>query len=139
MIKRRLSLLIVVVTMLCTLFIALPASTSAATYDPFGKVCDSSVPTSGPDASTVCVEKQSDTNPLTGKDGILIRAARFITLLTGIASIIIVLYGGMKYLTAGGDSNSVNSAKSTILYAFVGLVMSLLSQGIIVFIINSVN
>jgi len=42
-------------------------------------------------------------------------------------------------VTTNGDSNSINSAKNTILYALIGLVISLLAQGIILFVINSVK
>ena len=119
----------------------------AAQYTgPFDTVCTSSdpyatapVPDSGADASTVCAEKDKPGNPIFGKDGIILRAARFVTFITGIACIIILIYSGLKYVTTNGDSNSINSAKNTILYALIGLVISLLAQGIILFVINSVK
>ena len=78
-------------------------------------------------------------NPLTGKGGILLKTARLITYMTGIASVIIVILSGLKYVTSDGDSNSINSAKNTLLYAFVGLIVSLAAQSIILFVIKRLN
>jgi len=98
---------------------------------------DESAP--APTDSSVCNGKDNSQNPLTGKDGYLVRAVKFITFLTGIASIIIMIYAGLKYVTSNGDSNTVNAAKNTILYALIGVIVSLMSQGIILFVINNVK
>jgi hypothetical protein len=106
----------------------------SAQFDPFENTCE------GVTDSTVCTEKNNNTiNPLSGTGGILVRAARFITLLTGIASIIIIIISALKYILSAGDSNAINSAKNTILYALVGLVLSISGQAIISFVINRIN
>lgn len=106
-------------------------SITAAAYDPFGDIC-----TTGTDDSSVCTDKENTTNPLTGTDGILLKVARLVSFITGVASVIVIILSGFKYVTANGDSNSVNSAKNTLLYAVIGLVLSLLAQGIVLFVIN---
>lgn len=136
MIKRLLSLLL----LLGVFTICVPISTSAAT-GPFNDVCNG-VDTSSADAPSICKDNTHGiTDPLTGREGegILIRAARFITFITGIASIIIIIIGAIKFVTSGGDSNSVSSSKKTVLYAVVGLVVSLMAQGIIIFVIKRLN
>lgn len=110
---------------------------SASTDDPETPEVESSIP--APTDSSVCNGKDNDKNPLTGTNGYLIRAVRFITFLTGIASIVIMIYAGLKYITSNGDSSTVSAAKSTILYALIGVVVSLMSQGIILFVINNVK
>src|SRR5690606_12035408 len=40
----------------------------------------------------------------------------------GAVSIIMIIVGGFKYVTSGGDSTGVTSAKNTILYSVIGLV-----------------
>jgi uncharacterized protein YacL len=42
-----------------------------------------------------------------------------------VLSLIFVVIGGMKYTLSGGDSNAVASAKKTILYAVIGLILGL--------------
>ncbi len=54
----------------------------------------------------------------------------------GVVSVIMIIYGGFRYITSGGDSNGVTAAKNTILYALIGLVVVALAQVIVKFVIN---
>jgi hypothetical protein len=45
------------------------------------------------------------------------------TSLAIIAVFVMLLYGGFKYLTAGGDPKAMDSGKNTITYALIGLVL----------------
>jgi len=42
-----------------------------------------------------------------------------------------IIIGGFKYVTSGGDSTKISSAKSTIFYALIGLVVVALAQVIV--------
>jgi hypothetical protein len=88
--------------------------------------------------STVCKDKDNQNDPFTGSEGILIKGARVLATLTGIASVIMIIFGSFKLVTSNGDSNSINNARSTIIYACIGLVVALLAQGIITFVLNRV-
>jgi len=58
----------------------------------------------------------------------------------GIAAVIMIVIGGLKYVTSGGDSSKVSSAKSAIIYALVGLVVVAMAQFIVRFVLNrSIN
>ena len=54
----------------------------------------------------------------------------------GVVSVIMLVIGGFKYVTSNGDSNSIQSAKNTILYAVIGLVVAILGQVIITYVIS---
>jgi len=54
----------------------------------------------------------------------------------GVIAVIMIIIGGFKYITAGGDSSKVSSAKSTITYAIVGLIIVALAQFIVQFVLN---
>ncbi len=56
----------------------------------------------------------------------------------GIAAVIMIMIGGFKYIISQGDSNNISSAKNTILYAVIGLVVALFAQLIVKFVINKV-
>jgi hypothetical protein len=56
----------------------------------------------------------------------------------GIASVIMIMVGGFKYIVSQGDGGNVSSAKNTILYAIIGLVVALFAQLIVRFVINRV-
>ncbi|MBI5045249.1 MAG: hypothetical protein HZC02_04945 [Candidatus Levybacteria bacterium] len=38
-------------------------------------------------------------------------------------SVIMIMYGGIRWITAGGDKTKVQTARSTITYAIIGLVI----------------
>lgn len=52
----------------------------------------------------------------------------------GIALFIMLLVGGFRYITAGGDPKAVDAAQKTITYAIMGLVLILASYLILVLI-----
>ena len=54
----------------------------------------------------------------------------------GAIAVIMIVIGGLRYTISGGDSSQINGAKNTILYAVVGLVIALLSYGIVNFVLT---
>ena len=57
------------------------------------------------------------------------------SIVVGVVAVIMIIIGGLKYITSSGDSNNVTSAKNTILYAVVGLVVVALAQFIVKFVL----
>lgn len=58
------------------------------------------------------------------------------SLVVGVVSVIMIIIGGLKYITSSGDSNNITSAKNTILYAIIGLVVVALAQFIVQFVLS---
>ena len=58
--------------------------------------------------------------------------------IVGVISVIMIIFGGFKYITSGGDSGNIASAKNTIIYAVIGLVVVALAQFIVQFVLNRV-
>lgn len=56
-------------------------------------------------------------------------------LLGGIAVIMIVV-GGIKYVTSNGDSAAMTSAKNTIMYSVFGLIIAIAAYAIVSFVIE---
>jgi hypothetical protein len=86
--------------------------------------------------SAVCVDKRNPTNPVYGKNGLLIKIANVIAFIAGAAAIIVIIVGALKLVTSGGDSGSVSSARGTIASALIGLVIVALAATIIDFVVN---
>jgi hypothetical protein len=57
-----------------------------------------------------------------------------LSVLVGAVSVIMVILGGFKYVTSNGDSNSTKSAKDTIMYALIGLLLVGFAQTIVRFV-----
>lgn len=54
----------------------------------------------------------------------------------GIVAFIFLIIGGFKYLTAGGDPKKAESARNTLTYAILGLVLLILAWFILYFVKN---
>jgi hypothetical protein len=81
-------------------------------------------------------QSRTEKNPITGTDGLLYKVSLVIAIISGIAAIIVIIVGGMQYVTSGGDSQKITSAKHTIVGAVIGLIVIVLAQTIITFIIK---
>ena len=75
---------------------------------------------------------------LIGDNGVFSRITNPVFLLGGLISVIMLVYGGLRYILSGGDSKKVTDAKNTILYAIIGLIISMLAYAIVHFVLNSV-
>jgi hypothetical protein len=54
----------------------------------------------------------------------------------GALSVIMIIFGGFKYITSGGDSSGVTAAKNTIMYAVIGLIVAVLAYAIVNFVLG---
>ncbi|MEI7683325.1 MAG: pilin [Candidatus Saccharibacteria bacterium] len=61
------------------------------------------------------------------------------SIVVGVAAVIMIIVGGLRYIISGGDSGNVTSAKNTILYAIIGLVVVALAQFVVKFVLTKVN
>jgi hypothetical protein len=57
----------------------------------------------------------------------------------GIVAVIMIIFGGLRYITSGGNDTSVTGAKNTILYAIIGLIIVALAQVLVRFTLNKVT
>ena len=56
----------------------------------------------------------------------------------GIACVVVMIIGGVQYMTSSGDASKVEKAKKTILYACIGLIVCALSFVIVNFVIGNI-
>lgn len=54
----------------------------------------------------------------------------------GAVAVVMIVIGGIRYTTSNGDSGAIKSAKDTILYAVIGLVVAILAYSIVNFVIS---
>lgn len=59
--------------------------------------------------------------------------------IVGAVSVIMIIYGGFRYVTSGGESGAVGNAKNTLIYAIVGLVIVALAQLIVHYVLGQVG
>lgn len=69
--------------------------------------------------------KAADNNPVYGLIGDIVNILSWVV---GIAAVITIIVAGLQYVTSGGDSAKVTSAKNTLIYALVGIVIAVAAQ-----------
>ncbi len=60
-------------------------------------------------------------------------------IIAGIVAVVVIIVGGVRYVTSGGDATGVKNAKNTILYAVVGLVIIIAAAAITGFVMSNVG
>ena len=76
-------------------------------------------------------------NLFTGGDSLFKTVTDVLLFLIGAVSVIVLIIGGFRYVLSNGDSAAVASAKNTILYGVIGIVVALLAYAIVNFVISS--
>jgi len=120
-------LLVAVTALLCLL---LPASVSA--YSPLDSACGSGHGAAG---STTCSANKG-TDPISGKNGILTRVSLVLASVAGVAAVIIIMLGGFRYITSGGDPQKAAGARNSVIGAAVGLAIIAGAEGIVLFVVS---
>ena len=76
---------------------------------------------------------------LTGTDGVFTTIVNVLLFIIGAVSVIMLIYGGIRYTTSGGNANSVTAAKNTIMYAIIGLIIAIFAFAIVNFVVGELN
>ena len=84
-----------------------------------------------------CTVDQTAANNKINK--ILTTIINLFSLVVGVVSVIMIVIGGLKYITSGGEAGNISGAKNTIIYAIVGLVIVALAQFIVHFVLGKVT
>lgn len=74
---------------------------------------------------------------LFGDTGVFKQVTNTILYIVGIVAVIMLIIGGIRYVTSGGDAKKVTDAKNTVLYAIIGLVIAFLAFAIVNFVISA--
>ncbi|MDQ5953358.1 MAG: hypothetical protein QG647_92 [Patescibacteria group bacterium] len=130
-IKRILSTLAILAVSIAPVSLVASSSVLAADLNTGGYACG------GSGASQYTAES-CDTNG-SKLPAVLTNIINIFSWIVGIVSVIMIIYGGFRYITSGGDSNGVTAAKNTILYAIIGLVIVALAQVIVQFVLTKAN
>lgn len=64
-------------------------------------------------------------------------AVKLISYVAGIVAVIMILVSGFKFMTSAGDAGKTASARSTLIYAMIGLAVAALAQAIVQFVLST--
>lgn len=76
---------------------------------------------------------------LFGDGGVITAITNTLLFIVGALAVIMIIVGGIRYATSGGNASSVTAAKNTVLYAIVGLIIAFLAFAAVNWILGSLT
>lgn len=99
--------------------------------------CSSTGATGGLAGGAGCAQGSGQQSDLFGSNGVFKTITNVLLFVIGAISVIMLIIGGIRYVVSGGDSGAVTSAKNTILYAVIGIIVAILAYALVNFVISS--
>ncbi len=94
----------------------------------------------GVQAGVNCGNNGSVPTSLFGGDGsIFTLVVNILLFVIGAISVLMLIWGGIRYTTSAGNSASVTAAKNTIMYAIIGLIVAFLAFAIVNWVLGSIS
>jgi hypothetical protein len=117
--------------------LAAPVATQAATA-----TCNPDATTNiagGPNAGAACAVPAAGAQNLFGPGGVFITVTNILLFVIGAIAVVMLIIGGIRYVVSSGDQNAVTSAKNTILYAIIGIVVAFLAYAAVNFVTSQLK
>ena len=117
--------------------LAVPAfalSVAGAVAVPSYAACDTA---GGLTAAAECAKSEDQPADLFADGGVFQDITDVLLFIIGAVSVVMLIIGGIRYTISQGDSSAVTSAKNTILYAVIGLVVAILAYAVIHYVIGA--
>jgi hypothetical protein len=72
-------------------------------------------------------------------EGLFKRIVNILLFIVGAVAVIMLIFGGIRYVTSGGAQDQVTAAKNTIMYAIIGIVVAILAFAVVNFVIGGLK
>jgi hypothetical protein len=108
----------------------------AAASGSLNTVCNDSNLSAGSAGSSAFCKDKSTNSPVRV---VLHDAINIITAIAGFVAVIMIVVSGLQMVSSNGNPEKISTARNTIIYACIGLVVIALARIIIGFIINRVS
>lgn len=126
MTKKKAVLFFVMFCVAAPMALATNFATAASTSSAKGEVCQGL--------------GQASVNCSTNQGGDISRAMaavlNLLSLIAGFITVIMLIISGVRFTTANGDSSGISGARTSLIYALVGIVVVLMSQVIVHFVLG---
>lgn len=98
-------------------------------------LCNGVTDATGGSTSNSCINGGTDANASLAK--LAKEVINILSIIVGVIAVIMIIVGGFRYITSGGESSNVSGAKNTLIYAIVGLVIVAIAQFIVHFVLST--
>ena len=76
---------------------------------------------------------------LFGDAGIVTTVTNVLLYVVGALAVIMIIWGGIRYVTSAGNSSNVTAAKNTIMYAIIGLIVAFLAFAAVNWVLGAIS
>lgn len=87
-------------------------------------------------AGALSAKSNEQPDNIDGDNGMFKRITDVLLFIVGAVAVIMLIVGGIRYVTSGGNQQAVSDAKNTILYAIVGIIVVLLAYAVVNFVVS---
>lgn len=133
--KIKNKLMILASTLMLVLPVAVPATVAAQDGPIQGGLCLGAQELVIREGQATCEDPDTDT----GFTDLLRRIINIVSVIIGVIAVLMIIWGGFKYITSGGAQDRVKSAKDTLLYAIIGLIIVALAQIVVRFVLSQTS
>ena len=87
------------------------------------------------------LKQVGEADPTGGKEvgTVVVDVINLMLYIIGILSVIMIIFSGIKYATSAGATDKVKSAKDTLIYSVVGLIIAIFAFAIVNFVLKGVG
>jgi hypothetical protein len=86
-----------------------------------------------------CAAGSGQAAKIDGDGGIFKTVVNILLFIVGAVAVIMLVIGGLRYVTSNGDQNAVTGAKNTIMYAIIGIVVAFLAYAAVNFVVSQLS
>lgn len=76
---------------------------------------------------------------LAGTKGIIATIVNILLYVVGAVAVIMIIIGGIRYVTSNGDQAHIKAAKDTIMYSIAGLIVAILAYAVVGFVTSNLK
>lgn len=73
------------------------------------------------------------------KGGIFNEITNTLLFIAGAAAVLFIIIGGLRYVLSSGNEKAITGAKDTILYAIIGVIVTVIAYAIVNFVLTSIK
>lgn len=112
------------------------AAAVLAPVAPASAACD---PSAGAQAGINCAQGEGVPTTLFGDGSIFTTVVNILLFIIGAISVVMLIWGGIRYTTSAGNAAAVTAAKNTIMYAIIGLVIAFLAFAVVNWVLGAIT
>jgi len=86
-----------------------------------------------------CAQGDGVPTTLFGENSIFTTIVNVLLFIIGAVSVVMLIWGGIRYTTSAGNSSAVTAAKNTIMYAIIGLIIAFLAFAIVNWVLGAIS